>query len=166
MKGLTLLSQNIGVPNARNTANNLYEQKNMRVKTKCVTNLCKYCKKTELVVISRYLQVKTSEGKSTEKGDVREFSFHPKIRYDMGKEVFYVWIAIFDNKIDKICHFYVLNTKDVKKFDNINLPTYQITNNQKTTLKINKNGVVLNKGKDYDYSCFNARFYNEMIGMR
>jgi uncharacterized protein YxjI len=54
-----------------------------------------------------------------------------------------------------------LNTKDVKKFDNINLPTYQITDNQKTTLKINKNGVVLNKGKDYDCSCFNARFYND-----
>ena len=134
-----------------------YEGKNK----KCVTNLCKHCKKTELVVISRYLQVKTSEGKSMEKDDVREFSFHPKIRYDMGKEVFYVWIAIFDNKADKICHFYVLNTKDVKKFDNINLPTYQITDNQKTTLKINKNGVVLNKGKDHDYSCFNDKFYND-----
>jgi hypothetical protein len=41
------------------------------------------------------------------------------------------------------------------------LPTYQITDNQKTTLKINKNGMVLNKGKDYDYSCFNDRFYND-----
>ena len=71
---------------------------------KCVTNLCKHCKKMELIVISRYLQVKTSEGKPTGRDDVREFSFHPKIRYDMGKEVFYVWIAIFDNKIDKICH--------------------------------------------------------------
>jgi hypothetical protein len=133
-----------------------YENKNR----KCVTNLCKYCKKTELVVISRYLQVKTSEGKSTKKNDVSEFSFHPKIRYDMGKEVFYVWIAIFNNKMHKVCHFYVLNTKDIKKFDDINLETYQTTDNQKTTLRINMSGVVLNKGNDYDYSCFNDMFYN------
>ncbi|GMO68005.1 MAG: hypothetical protein Nk1A_6590 [Endomicrobiia bacterium] len=79
----------------------------------------------------------------------------------MGKEVFYVWIAVFDNKTDKTCHFYMLNTKDIKKFDNINLPAYQITDNQRTTLRINKNGVVLSKGKDYDYSCFNDRFYND-----
>lgn len=127
---------------------------------KCVTNLCKHCKENELVVISRYLQVKTSEGKPTGKDDERDFSFHPKIRYDMGKEVFYVWIAIFDNKMDKICHFYVLNTKNIRKFDNINLACYQITDNQKTTLKINKNGEVLNIGK-YDYSCFNSKFYND-----
>src|SRR5271157_122860 len=81
---------------------------------KCVTNLCKYCAKTELTVISRYLQVKTSEGIPTNNEDIRDFSFHPKIRYNMGNEVFYVWIAVFDNKIDKICHFYILNTKDVK----------------------------------------------------
>jgi hypothetical protein len=61
----------------------------------------------------------------------------------------------------RLCHFYFLNTKDVKKFDSIPLPTYQITDNQKTTLKINKNGVVLNKGEDYDYSCFNNKFYND-----
>jgi hypothetical protein len=79
----------------------------------------------------------------------------------MGKEVFYVWIAVFDNKTDKIMSFYILNTKDVTKFDSINLPTYQITDNQKTTLKINKNGVVLNKGEDCDYSCFNNKFYND-----
>lgn len=120
----------------------------MKGKTRNVSQICASIVRTELMIISRYLQVKTSEGKPTGRNDVREFSFHLKIRYDMGKEVFYVWIAIFDNKIDKICHFYVLNTKDVKEFDNINLPTYQIADNQKTTLKINKNGMVLNKGKD------------------
>jgi hypothetical protein len=128
---------------------------------KCVTNLCKYCKETKLTIISRYLQVKTSEGKSTEENNIKEFSFHPKIRYDMGKEIFYVWIAIFDEKTSKICHFYILNTKDIEKFDNINLPTYQITDNQKTTLRINKKGIVLNKGKNYNYSCFNNIFYND-----
>ncbi|MDD5022306.1 MAG: hypothetical protein PHR82_09300 [Endomicrobiaceae bacterium] len=128
---------------------------------KCVTNLCEHCKKTELTVVSRYLQVKTSEGKSTKKDNVRDFSFHPKIRYNMGSEVFYVWIAVFDNQKDKKCHFYILNTKDVEKFDNIDLPTYQKTDNQKTTLKISIEGNVLNKGKIYDFSCFNDRFYND-----
>jgi len=127
---------------------------------KCVTNLCEYCEKTELNVVSRYLQVKTSEGILSNEDNVREFSFHPKIRYDMGEEVFYIWIAVFDNKIAKICHFYILNTKDIKMFDDIDLPTYQITDNQKTTLKIRFDGVVLNEGKKYDYSCFNNKFYN------
>ena len=91
-------------------------------------------------------------------------SFHPKIRYNIGKEVFYVWIAVFDDKYEKICHFYVLNTKDVEKFDNINLDTYQITDNQKTELPIRKDGVVLKKGSTstgYDYSIFNTRFYDD-----
>jgi len=131
---------------------------------KCVTNLCEYCEETELEVISRYLQIKTSEGIKTEKDNVRKFSFHPKIRYNMGKEVFYVWIAIFDNRKEKKCHFYILNTKDVKKFDNIKLDTYQITDNQKTELPIRDDGVVLKKGKEstgYDYSVFNTKFYND-----
>lgn len=126
---------------------------------KCVTNLCEYCKETELNVISRYLQVKTSEGKPTSNPNERNFSFHPKIRYDMGENVFYVWIAVFGNKIDKKCHFYIFNTKDVSKFDNTKIDTYQITDNQKTTLTIDKDGIVTNSGKIYDYSCFNSQFY-------
>lgn len=128
---------------------------------KCVTNLCEHCEATELEVISRYLQVKTSEGISSDKENIRDFSFHPKIRYNMGNEVFYVWIAVFDNTKEKKCHFYILNTKDVEKFDNLNLDTYQVTDNQKTTLKIDINGCVLTKGKIYDYSVFNTRFYND-----
>ena len=129
---------------------------------KCVTNLCEHCKKNELEVVSRYLQVKTSEGIKTKYHNVRNFSFHPKIRYNMGKEVFYVWIAIFDNTEDKRCHFYISNTKDVEKFDNINLATYQKTDNQKTELPISDQGFVIKKGKSntgYDYSLFNDRFY-------
>lgn len=128
-------------------------------KKKCVTNLCEHCKETELQVISRYLQVKTSEGVETFQKNVRKFSFHPKIRYDMGDDVFYVWIAVFNDKLDKKCHFYILNTKDVSKFDNINLDTYQITDNQKTTLLIDTNGEVKSSGRIYDYSCFNKIFY-------
>lgn len=134
-------------------------------KRKCVTNLCEHCKGSELKIISRYLQVKTSEGENSRNVqgvEVKDFSFHPKIRYDMGKEVFYIWIAVFDKpNFDKRCHFYIFNTKNVSKFDNLELATYQITDNQKTTLRINENGVVLNKSKLYDFSCFNNRFYED-----
>lgn len=147
-------------------SNQYIRYKDYKGKTrKCVTNLCEHCKETELEVISRYLQVKTSEGENTkeENGiESKEFSFHPKIRYDMGKEIFYIWIAVFDKpRFEKRCHFYIFNTKDVSKFDNINLDTYQITDNQKTTLKIDENGVVLNKGRLYNFSCFNNRFYED-----
>lgn len=132
---------------------------------KCVTNLCEHCKENELQVISRYLQVKTSEGidkgKDKQGNIIKEFSFHPKIRYNMGDEIFYVWIAVFDDSKKKKCHFYILNTKDVEYFDDINIDTYQITDNQKTALKIREDGVVLNKGKKYTYDCFNDRFYND-----
>ena len=129
---------------------------------KCVTNLCNNCHENELTVVSRYLQVKTSEGKEINgKKDCRKFSFHPKIRYDMGKDIFYIWIEVFDTVQDKKTHFYIFNTKDVGCFDNISLPTYQITDNQKTTLIIRNDGVVLTEGKTYNYSCFNDRFYND-----
>lgn len=130
---------------------------------KCVTNLCAHCKKTELQVISRYLQVKTSEGvvpdTKNNSENVRDFSYHPKIRYDMGEEVFYVWIAVFESKIEKVCHFYIFNTKDVNCFDNTKLACYQVTDNQKTELRIRNDGVVLKKGTKYNYSCFNNKFY-------
>jgi hypothetical protein len=128
---------------------------------KCVTNLCEHCKDTKLDVISRYLQVKTSEGIETDKPNIRKFSFHPKIRYDMGDKVFYVWIAVFDNRDEKKCFFYIFSTKDVTQFDDIRLDTYQVTDNQKTTLLINDNGVILSKGKKYKYDCFNKRFFND-----
>lgn len=138
--------------------NNNYKGQNK----KCVTNLCNNCHENELTVISRYLQVKTSEGIEVQgRDDCRQFSFHPKIRYDMGKNVFYIWIAVFDTKQDKKAYFYIFNTKDVEKFDNINLPTYQITDNQKTSLLIRNDGTVLTEGKTHSYSCFNERFYND-----
>lgn len=135
------------------------DKKGKRKTAKCVTNLCEYCKDTELNVISRYLQVKTSEGINTSDPNVKEFSFHPKIRYDMGDDVFYVWIAVFNNGLNKKCYFYIFNTKDVTKFDNLALDTYQITDNQKTAMKINTDGQVLKEGRNYDYSCFNNQFF-------
>ena len=130
-------------------------------KAKCVTNLCETCKETKLSVISRYLQVKTSEGIASNDSRIRKFSFHPKIRYDMGNEMFYIWIAVFDDNAEKRCHFYIFNTKDVKYFDDISLDTYQVTDNQKTTLIIRDDGAVLNQSRKYNYEIFNKRFYND-----
>ncbi len=131
---------------------------------KCVTNLCELCGTQKLDIITRYLQVKTSEGKPTGTADERSFSFHPKIRYDMDKSVFYVWIAVFAQNEDDLenakIHFYIFKSSDVSKFDDISLPTYQITDNQKTTLRINTAGAVLNKGKKYSYECFKEFFDN------
>ena len=150
-------------PKCKKYSNQLIRKTNYRGSTaKCVTNLCESCKNTELQVFSRYLQVKTSEGKEIA-GDAnhRYFSFHPKIRYDMGKDVFYVWIAVFNNnKGEKSCYYYIFNTKDVSKFDNITIDTYQITDNQKTTLKIRStDGVVVTQGRLYNYNCFNEQFF-------
>lgn len=137
-------------------------------KTKCVTNLCEFCKTQKLDIITKYLQVKTSEGKPIYNrnefvADERHFSFHPKIRYDMDNKVFYVWIAVFANNDDlehaKI-HYYIFHSSNIIKFDDISLPTYQITDNQKTTLRIDMQGRVLNHGKKYSYDCF-KEFYND-----
>ena len=117
---------------------------------KCVTNQCKFCERSSLKLITRFIQVKTSEGIKD------KYSFHLKIRYDMNGRIFYVWIAV----IDKLnLHYYIFNTKDVSKFDDLSLDTYQITDNQKTTLRINKEGIILNQGNKYSYNCF-ANFHN------
>ena len=142
-----------------------YDNKN----AKCVTNLCDKCQNDSLKIVTRYLQVKTSEGIDRGKKDIRDFSFHPKIRYNIDKDVFYVWIAVFTNnnfnndsdlnKLYESIHYYIFNSKDVDKFDDLNLPTYQITDNQKTELPIHKNGKIMKKGAKYDYSCFDE-FHN------
>jgi len=135
------------------------DKKGKRSKRKCVTNLCEHCKEKELKIISRYLQIKTSEGIATSDPDIREFSFHPKIRYDMGNNVFYVWIAVFENEKEinnKICHFYIFNTKDLPLFYNTETDSYNITDNEKLTFTINKKGTVLNSSK----LCFNDNFFD------
>lgn len=135
-------------------------------KAKCVTNLCEICGVARLDIITKYLQVKTSEGKASKDSEVRDFSFHPKIRYDMDKNVFYVWIAVFadsKNLQNSIIHYYIFSTSEVSRFDDINLDTYQITDNQKTTLRINLKGEILNKGKKYSYECFKDFFNNFAI---
>ena len=54
---------------------------------------------------------------------------------------------------------YIDEKSDVERFDNLELDTYQITDNQKTTLRINRVREVVNKGRTYDFSVF-ENFHN------
>jgi outer membrane protein assembly factor BamE (lipoprotein component of BamABCDE complex) len=51
-------------------------------------------------------------------------------------------------------HYYIFNTRDISKFDDILIDAYQVTDNQKISLRIDINGNVINKGVKYDYQCF------------
>ncbi|SQB98548.1 Uncharacterised protein [Helicobacter fennelliae] len=55
--------------------------------------------------------------------------------------------------------YYIFHSSDVSRFDNIDLNCYQITDNQKTALDINRQGEVLKDGKKYNYDCF-KEFHN------
>lgn len=148
------------------TEAHIREEMYQNKKRKCVTNLCEQCEHDSLHMIVRFIQVKTSEGKHTGIGNDADtgkesdtFSFHAKIRYHIAdNRMFYVWIATWDE--DHV-HFYIFKPEDVDKFDNIQLPTYQITDNQKNSLRINKDGDVLNQGREVsgrtnDYSVFHG----------
>lgn len=114
-------------------------------KATTVTNLCEVCNEDSLRIVERFIQVKTSEGVPGKRDDERTYSFHPKIRYHLADgRVFYVWIQAW-NESD--VNFYVFKTSDVERFDNIELDTYQVTDNQKTNLRINKEGEVLTRSK-------------------
>ena len=144
------------------TREQVYKGKNR----KTVTPLCETCHQDSLKMLVRFIQVKTSEGipqkpkKPTKSGEEKKkYSFHPKIRYHLkDSRVFYVWIQVWDKDTNDI-NFYIFKTADVKHFDDLGLDTYQITDNQKTELPINKDGKVLKNGKKYDYSVF-EKFLN------
>ena len=125
-----------------------------------ISNLCEKCKKSDLIFIVRYLQVKTSEGvpqkaRKPRHPGAKEYSFHAKLRHNVDPRSFYVWVAILDNKTPS---FYVFGHSEINKFDDISLPSYQDSDNQKTTLRIDTTtGQVLNQAKiqGRSYSCFN-----------
>ena len=107
-------------------------------------------------MLVRFIQVKTSEGipnKTTKSGEEsRKYSFHARIRYHLAdSRVFYAWVQVWDE--DNV-NYYIFKTDDVKYFDDLQLDSYQITDNQKTTLTINKEGELLTKGVKHDYSMF------------
>ena len=130
---------------------------------KTVTQLCEKCKSDSLVMIVRFIQVKTSEGinKDIKKGiEVADFDFHAKIRYHLSdKRVFYAWIQVWDPQTHDV-NYFIFNTDDVSRFDNLDLDTYQITDNQKTRLKLDLRGSVKKKGRKYDYSAFESFLNN------
>lgn len=111
-------------------------------------------------MLVRFIQVKTSEGVDEGRDEERTYSFHPKIRYHLADgRVFYAWVQVWDK--DNV-NFYIFPTSDVERFDNIQLPTYQIHDNQKTSLRIDKKGNVLTRPrlKDRDYSVFSDALNN------
>ena len=127
-------------------------------KRKAVTPLCETCEQDSLKMLVRFIQVKTSEGvdaNRTKSGEeTKKFSFHPKIRYHLkDSRVFYAWIQVWDKDTHDI-NYYIFKTSDVALFDNLELPTYQITDNQKTELRITKDGKVLKRSKKYNYDAF------------
>ena len=127
-------------------------------KANAVTPLCEKCEQDSLKMLIRFIQVKTSEGidkKTTKSGEeTKKFSFHPKIRYHLAdSRVFYVWIQVWDEDKDEV-NYFIFNTSEVEHFDDLTLDTYQITDNQKTELPINKEGEVIKKGRKYNYSVF------------
>lgn len=125
------------------------------------TNLCENCLEDSLEVRTRFIQVKTSEG--VEKVDGKEeihYSFHAKLRSNVDDRSFYVWIALIRENGKPTPHYYIFGHREIKRFDDLSLDSYQKTDNQKTTLRINADGTVLNKGKKYNYSAFNKDFHN------
>ena len=131
---------------------------------KAVTNLCNFCQSESLEIMVKFLQVKTSEGIDSKKEGVKDYSFHANLKYHADYRTFYVWIAIIKgDKDNNIPYYYIFRNDELKKFNNLDLDSYQKTDNQKLTLKIDKNARVLNKGRKSEenkYECFNNNFLN------
>lgn len=122
-----------------------------------ITNRCNKCGKAEVRNVVRFIQVKTSDGIEKRNGN-RHFSFHAKLRHHVDPRTFYVWIAVHPGeRIDKrtLC-YYVFHHGDVSKFDNLELDSYQKTDNQKTTLRISPECKVKNRGRIHSYGCFDG----------
>ena len=113
------------------------------VEKTCKTNLCEKCKKDKVVIKTKFIQAKTSAGVNN------NFSFHPKLSH-LIKDLYCVWISIKNHDISKKpikCNFFIFKGIDIPKFENINLPAYQITDNHKIDLKIDDNGQIITKSK-------------------
>ena len=109
----------------------------------CLTNLCSQCKKDKVILKTKFIQVKSSAGNEKE-----DFSFHPKLSH-MIKDLYCIWIFIRNHNNPKKpikCDFFVFEGFEIAKIDNINLDCYQITDNQKISLKIDDEGNVKTKG--------------------
>ncbi len=124
------------------------------------TDRCALCVTNSLEVVTRFIQVKTSAGKATKKPDIRDYSFHAKLRSNVDDRAFYAWIALVKKDDKYTPHFYFFHHSEIALFDDLSIPSYQETDNQKTTLRIDDDGVVQNEGRLYDYGCFNDDFHD------
>ena len=114
----------------------LYTRETLRggEKRKAVTNLCENCQKDDLIFIVRFLQVKTSAGVDHKIQGAKDFSYHPKLRYHADPRSFYIWVAMPDD--DAFC--YIFHHNEVSQFDNLQLDSYQVTDNQQIHLIIDE----------------------------
>lgn len=129
------------------------------------TDLCAKCKTKSLRFVFRLIQVKASEGVDLARANgMRKFSFHAKLRSNVDDRAFYAWIAIFKQSAKRRPEpqFYIFHHKEIARFDNLALASYQKTDNQKTTLRILPGGTVQNRSqkKGYDYAAFNNEFHD------
>ena len=143
----------------RSYCENCGEFKEAWKRGKVPTQRCETCKQDSLKMLIRFIQVKTSEGtnpKITKGEETKDFSFHANIRYHLkDSRVFYAWIQVWDKDKNEV-NYYIFKTEDVALFDNLDLDSYQVTDNQKTGLPINKAGKVIKDGIKYDYSVFDT----------
>ena len=128
---------------------------------KTVTQLCEVCESDSLVMNVRFIQVKTSEGtlgRNTKPGEeeTRQFDFHAKIRYHLADDrIFYAWIQVWDADSHDV-NYFIFRTADVAHFDSLDLDSYQVTDNQKTRLRITRDGKVKNRGRVHLYDAFDG----------
>ena len=141
------------------------------------TNCCEICKNPSLKVKVRFVQVKTSEGIEVPGNQrsnptmratrdyidvIRAYSFHAKLRSNIDKRSFYAWIALIPVADKLEPHYYIFHHKEIDRFDDLTLPSYQKTDNQKITLRIDSKGNVRNqRGPKHDFSCF-KEFHNKL----
>ena len=137
-------------------------EKRKKTKGEFPTDCCAKCLKPKLIFIMRFIQVKTSEGISAKRSNKRSYSFHAKLRSNIDPRAFYAWIALVPTDDPNIVepHFYIFHHTEIGKFDNLDLPSYQKTDNQKTTLHIDGTGKITNKGRKHSFDCFNDEFYD------
>ena len=110
-------------------------------------------------VAVRFIQVKTSEGVKPKNG-IRDYSFHANLKSNVDDRAFYAWIALAEKKGGFEPHFYIFNHKEINKFDDTSLDSYQKTDNQKITLHIDGEGKVTNRGRIRDFKCFDEFYDN------
>ena len=123
------------------------------------TDCCETCLKNKLRFVIRFVQVKTSEGVDTAQKGVKSYKFHANLRSNIDPRAFYAWVAMIPRKGILVPHYYIFHHEEINKFNNLDLSSFQKTDNQNIHLAIDKKGNVVTEGSKYDYNCF-KKFHN------